>query len=484
MKRNLLHALMGVALAMTTSTALAQDVTENLSVKSDVSLRSDAADKANATATSLEMYTTRDDANAITKDFVGLMSFQVPVKAGYSVKSATLKLVTERAKGDLAIYALGADVSDADTYNSQKENIAAARENSPLVVQRLNGTWNKATFDGGASENYEDWVNNIDLTEYVQSVSTGKINLLLVNNAKNSSISIQVYTSDAISEKLKDNQQPKFTFGTDDLKPALTVVYEKDENQKVSTSTSIADTWVYRGNSGTFGSQDAVELSYELNEDNSVKKEIDAMMSFQLPALAVSSDYEIENVTLRLVAERVKGDKNVNVYGYEAFEENTNFANEESKIATAKTDDNLILTFEAKGASTAMPFDELADEYKTVDAWTNNLDLTEYAKKLVSRDIHLLLTRATNSGESIKFFSREVQDVTNASDATLVFKKEDLQPQLTVVYKKIDATGISDVITETVSTSDAIYNLQGVRMNGKNLPVGIYVKNGKKFIVK
>lgn len=254
--------------------------------------------------------------------------------------------------------------------------------------------------------------------------------------------------------------------------------------QNVSTSTSIADTWVYRGNNGSFGSQDAVELSYELNEDNSVKKEIDAMMSFQLPALAVSPDYQIESVTLRLVAERVKRDKKVNVYGYEAFEENTNFANEESKIAAAKTEDNLILTFEAKGASTAMPWDALADEYKTVDAWTNNLDLTDYVKKQSSPDIHLLLTRANSCGESIKFFSREVQDVTNAKDATLVFKKEDLQPQLTVVYKKTGETGISDMITETVSTSDAIYNLQGARMNGNNLPAGIYVKNGKKFVVK
>lgn len=484
MKRNLLHALMGVVLAMTANTALAQDVTENVSVKSDVSLRSDAADKANATATSLEMYTTRDDANAIVKDFVGLMSFQVPVKAGYSVKSATLKLVTERAKGDLAIYALGADVSDADTYNTQKENIAAARENTPLAVQKLNGTWNKATFDNGASENYEDWVNNIDLTEHVQSVSTGKINLLLVNNAKNSGVSIQVYTSDAVAEKLKDNQQPKFTFGTDGLKPVLTVVYEKDGNQKVSTSTSTADTWVYKGNSGSFGNDTAIELCYELDEDNSVKKEIDGLMSFQLPAQALSADYEIESVNLRLVAERVKGDRNINVYGYQAFEENTKYADEESKIAAAKTEDNLILSFEAKGASTAMPFDVLADEYKTVDAWTNNIDLTEYVKKQKARDIHLLLTKQKSGTESTKFYSKEVQDVTNAKDATLEFKKEDLQPQLTVVYKKIGTTGISEVITKTVNASDAIYNLQGVRMNGKNLPAGIYVKNGKKFIVK
>lgn len=51
-----------------------------------------------------------------------------------------------------------------------------------------------------------------------------------------------------------------------------------------------------------------------------------------------------------------------------------------------------------------------------------------------------------------------------------------------------------DGTTEIVSLKDvngmetvgdgAIYNLQGVRMNGDNLPRGIYVKNGKKFVVK
>ena len=37
---------------------------------------------------------------------------------------------------------------------------------------------------------------------------------------------------------------------------------------------------------------------------------------------------------------------------------------------------------------------------------------------------------------------------------------------------------------KTLSDDGAIYNLQGVRMNSDNLPKGIYVKNGKKFVVK
>ena len=44
-----------------------------------------------------------------------------------------------------------------------------------------------------------------------------------------------------------------------------------------------------------------------------------------------------------------------------------------------------------------------------------------------------------------------------------------------------EPTGIATVVTN----EDApIYNLQGIRMNGKNLPKGIYIQGGKKFMVK
>lgn len=485
MKKELLQCLCGITLSMTASAAFAQDINESLSVKSDVTLRTDQADKSFPANGALEMYTERNDDGSIKTDFVGLMSFQIPVKDGYSVKSANLKLVTERAKGDIAIYAFGADVSDADTYNSQKANVEAARSQTPLIVKKLNGTSGKATFDGGASSNLEDWINNYDLTDYVQSLSSGKLNLLLVNNANSTPVSIQVYTSDA-QDVTNERVTPNFTFKAEDLKPILTVVYEKDETQKVSTSTSIADTWVYRGANGNYGSQDVVELCYQLNDDNTVNKEIDAMMSFQLPALALNSDYEIESVNLRLTAERVKGDRTVEVYGYQAFEEDTNFANEGDKIEAAKTADNLITSFSAKGSHQAMAYDKFADEYKSVEAWTNNIDLTEYVKKQDSRDIHILLTKTPNSGESIKFYTKDLQnDVTNPNFTDLVFHKEDLLPQLTVVYKKNSVNGVEHVVLNVPSAkSDAVYNLQGVRMNSKKLPAGIYVKNGKKFVVK
>lgn len=44
-----------------------------------------------------------------------------------------------------------------------------------------------------------------------------------------------------------------------------------------------------------------------------------------------------------------------------------------------------------------------------------------------------------------------------------------------------ETTGIATVATDE---NAPIYNLQGIRMNGKNLPKGIYIQGGKKFMVK
>lgn len=480
MKQNLLHAVVGLVLAMTTQSLFAQDVTEAVSVKNDVTLRSDKADEAFPTNKTLELYTLLKDDKSIERDFIGLMSFQVPVKSGYSVKTATLKLVTERAKGDLAIYALGADVSDADTYNSQKENVTIARASEPLVVTKLKGTSGKATFDGGASSNLEDWVNTIDLTDYVQQQANGKVNLLLVNHAESTPTSIQVYTSDA-EDMTNTKVVPNFTFKADDLKPMLTVVYEKNENVMTNVLDPTADTWVYRGNTGSFGSDNTIELCYQEQEGKD-PKEIDGLMSFHLPALALSSDYTIKSAMLRLVSERVKGDKNINIYGYESFDENTNYANEADKIAAAKTESKLIATFAANGTFKAMPYDELPDAYKTVDAWVNEIDLTDYVKANAKADVHLLLAKANLSNESTKFYSKDLaDDIVNAKDASLVFKKADLLPHLTIVYEKTGTTGVSQVNAEKVA-DDAYYNLQGVKINSNNLPHGIYIHQGKKVV--
>jgi hypothetical protein len=46
------------------------------------------------------------------------------------------------------------------------------------------------------------------------------------------------------------------------------------------------------------------------------------------------------------------------------------------------------------------------------------------------------------------------------------------------------AAGISSVKAAAASASDAVYNLQGVRMPEGKLPAGVYIRNGKKFVEK
>ncbi len=50
-------------------------------------------------------------------------------------------------------------------------------------------------------------------------------------------------------------------------------------------------------------------------------------------------------------------------------------------------------------------------------------------------------------------------------------------------YTKSTPTAITKIESETTS-DDAYYNLQGQRLNGNNLPAGIYIHGGKKVIVK
>ncbi|MBQ4222267.1 MAG: hypothetical protein II674_00300, partial [Prevotella sp.] len=45
-------------------------------------------------------------------------------------------------------------------------------------------------------------------------------------------------------------------------------------------------------------------------------------------------------------------------------------------------------------------------------------------------------------------------------------------------------TGIEEIIIPQAVNNGSVYTLSGVRVNGKDLPKGIYVVNGKKMVIK
>lgn len=442
MKNFLLRGLLGATVCLVAGSAFAQTTqTETLGVSNDVTLRKDAADKTFATNKDLELRTSRDknNDNAITTDFVALMSFDIPTKPGYAVKSATLRLVTERAKGTMAIYAFGAEISDKDTYNSQSDNVAAARESEPLLKVELRGTKNKAVTDEGASSTLEDWVNNIDLTSYVKTNGTGKLNLLFANAAESTTTAIKVFSSDA-EDKINDKVEPNFTFAAADLHPQLTVVYEEIKDAKQDVSMPTADTFVRNtATDKAYGTNSNIEV--QSNSD--LTNDFVGLLSFQLPEDIKYSNYVVNSVNMRIVTRVFKGDNSMNVYAYQGdVANNLTYTNAKAAVADTRSA-GVVTTFKAAGqwnwaidGKDDGDYKNITDENKTIDKWQNNINLTPYLDNVLADNntINLMIESAKRDNKSTKFFSSEQGDVKNTADGSLRFSKDDLVPQLTVNY--------------------------------------------------
>ena len=67
-----------------------------------------------------------------------------------------------------------------------------------------------------------------------------------------------------------------------------------------------------------------------------------------------------------------------------------------------------------------------------------------------------------------------------------LYRISDALGKVTVYTAKGGATGIKTINANTQNTANApIYSLNGVRMSSKNnLPKGVYIQGGKKFVVK
>lgn len=448
MNNFLLRGLLGATVCLVAGSAFAQTTeTATLGVSNDVTLRKDAngnnVDNAFPTKPDLELWTSRDNDNAITTDFVALMSFDIPTKPGYAVKSATLRLVTERAKGTMAIYAFGAEISDKDTYNSQLDNVTAARKSEPLLNVKLRGTNGKSVTEAGASPNLEDWVNDIDLTSYVKTNGTGKLNLLLANAAESTKTAIKVYSSDA-GNVTNEKVTPNFTFKAEDLRPQLTVVYEEIKDAKQDVSLPTADTYVRKGyTKPDLGAKDVMELS----SNTEGTADFVGLLSFALPEELHYSNYVASNANLRLVTRSLgKGGNNVNVFEFGgAFDEKSLYSDLEADIKDARST-SVLASFLAKGQKAKAISDKgLSEDYTKIENWVNNINLTDVVNSMLGSQLNLMIESADKDGLSTKIFSKDVKDVT-CQTTNEVFSANDLKPQLTVNYA---------LATHTLSVTEA-----------------------------
>lgn len=446
MNNFLLRGLLSATVCLVAGSAFAQTTeTATLGVSNDVTLRKDAADKTFTTNTDLELYTLYTG-DAISTDFIGAMSFDIPSKPGYTIKSATLRLVTERYKGSatLSIYSLGNNaVSDADTYNSQKANVEEARKNGPFITITPMGTHGKAIFDAGASSDIKDWTNNIDLTLLAQKCS-GKLNLLFVNpSAKTKNDVVRFYSSDA-KDMTNTNVEPNFTFAAADLHPQLTVVYEEIKDAKQDVSLPTADTYVRKGyTKRDLGAKDVMEL----NSNTEGTADFVGLLSFALPEELHYSNYVASNANLRLVTRGLgKGGNNVNVFEFGgAFDEKSLYSDLEADIKDARST-SVLASFQAKGQKNKAISDKgLSADYTKIENWVNNINLTDVVNSMLDSQLNLMIESADKDGLSTKIFSKDVKDVT-CQTTNEVLSANDLKPQLTVDYA---------LATHTLSVTDA-----------------------------
>lgn len=238
--------------------------------------------------------------------------------------------------------------------------------------------------------------------------------------------------------------------------------------------TASGDTWV-RSNSpsDTWGTQETLEMKTDATNSQSFY----GLLSFAVPA--TDDGYQVKSATLRLVTYYKKGDSKMRLYPLTSAVTNKPTYNDVADQITSALEGEPIAEFAMKGDGTKAPVDKISEAFYTVDAWTNNIDVTASVKPLAGATFSVFIAKVMDQpGKSNKIYSSRAKDMTNTN---ITFKGEDLVPQLTIVYEKSGTTGISPVNAEKID-DDTYYNLQGVKMNPNNLPHGIYIHQGKKVV--
>ena len=111
----------------------------------------------------------------------------------------------------------------------------------------------------------------------------------------------------------------------------------------------------------------------------------------------------------------------------------------------------------------------------------SSIDMLEGTELLIvpAEGHHIVVTP---TAAAVAYDAREGNsDITTNEDGSYVVKVNANTKNLTVA--KNNALGISEIL-DSLDEDAVVYNLQGLRVNAKNLPAGIYVVNGKKVMIR
>ena len=435
MKQKLLKTLALGLMAMTGMTAWADDVEETLTATQDGWYRLDNSSVTYDIASESHIELKRYTDGSTVKDMYGMLSFSIPAKDGYVVKSASLRFVSKMIKANRTtnFYKLGTDITAKPSFSDLSSSVTAALATEAIGTVSAEGNSGKQITDNDISDKYQvlsAWVNNIAIAK--SAVIAGeKLNLLIAipTDAASSSNTNRFFGKNAA--EFTNSNYATLTATSGDIVPQLTVVYEEDLDTKTVTNTPTADTFLRKGNSDNNGSKTYIEVV------NSSTTDFVGLMSFNVPQ---ELGMEIQSATLRLVTKRVKSSRaTVSLYTYTGeWAESAKYADQESNVTDARTT-SAIASFSPEGQlNKDVSSDEITEsKYQTIDGWQNTVDLTAYVKDKQGTTFSIMIDADADKGQ-LQFFSKEATAFTN-SNTEITNTNDDLVPQLTIVFKKMDS---------------------------------------------
>lgn len=127
------------------------------------------------------------------------------------------------------------------------------------------------------------------------------------------------------------------------------------------------------------------------------------------------------------------------------------------------TDDDVLFTFPA------------ADYTYDLDEDITEIPYWLYSSAVDFHNYYIYLYR-TNAEGYEPLFDRRI-------GIQVYYTVESIRNESNIVYLEVPTTAIESVKAE-LDYNAPIYNIMGQKMRGTNLPAGVYIQNGKKFIVK
>lgn len=421
------------------------------------------------------------DSEGVTSQFSILYGFSFNVPAGQKIENATLHFITSRYKGGTVdLYGYSHDFAETANWFDEQSYINETLGGNYLYQFNPAGQWNKDLGLDKCDPDNEDlakWTNEFDVTAYVKSLPANatRANFLITNGTlQNCFYSKDNQGTDAFKQ---EDDSFKTHFDASELMPYLLVTFVEDDGVDITKFPAIADVWVRESspndkynNAGTveIGTSDNKYEDGELVQAN--RRAALYGFNFSVPA-----GKEIQSAKLHLVSERNKTtDTTTEVYAYESFvESDATWNSELSKIEAALAKEPIV-TFTSAGDGTKAIFDgNISEEKQSVEAWTNEMDVTEYVKGLNGSAYFLLYA----TGNESRYYTKDNNGQENAFKETpnaTTLTSDQLMPYLIIAFvgSENDDPAAVEVVID-LNAPVEYYNLNGVRV--VNPDKGIYI---------